>query len=410
MFTLEERATVGRLRSTIGELRKESLPQLPDARIEEDFAELHRAVEHLDAERLRRLAEIDRRRLFERDGHLSAAAWLATRFRVAWGAAREQVRIAHGLDSMERTRRALESGEISMSAVRVLADAQGAEREAFETGEAQLVEAARLHSIGDLQRVVAFWRDRVARDGARDHTGAMRARRRLHASVSLGGMVRVDGDLDPENGESLLVALRAVLDTDARSGDREDREDRTPGQRRADALGEICRQWLDGSDRPRVAGERPHLTVTVDARALGASGGSPVGELDHTGPAGAEFVRRVACDASVRRVVMGPRSEPLDVGRSTPVVPAAMRRAVILRDRHCRFPGCDRPHTWCDSHHVDHWADGGPTSLANLLLLCRRHHGMVHRHEGFALELIDGRPIFRRPDGTELEAAGRAPP
>jgi hypothetical protein len=283
MFTLDERTTVGRIRSTIGELRKESLPELPDARLEDDFAELHRAVELLDAERLRRLAEIDRRRLFERDGHLSAAAWLASRFRVAWGAAREQVRIARGLDSMDRARRALQAGEISMSAVRVLADAQGAEPEAFGTGEAQLVEAARLHSIGDLQRVVAFWRERVARDAARDDAGAMRARRRFHASVSLGGMVRVDGDLDPENGESLLVALRAVMDTDARSGDR---EDRTPGQRRADAMGELCRQWLDGSDRPRVAGERPHLTVTVDSRELAASEGSTVGELDHTGPAG----------------------------------------------------------------------------------------------------------------------------
>jgi predicted restriction endonuclease len=107
---------------------------------------------------------------------------------------------------------------------------------------------------------------------------------------------------------------------------------------------------------------------------------------------------------------MGPRSEPLDVGRRTPVVSAAIRRAVILRDRHCRFPGCDRPQTWCDAHHIEHWADGGPTTLTNLLLLCRRHHGMVHRTGGFALELIDGRPVFRRPDGTELEAAGRAPP
>jgi hypothetical protein len=308
---------------------------------------------------------------------------------------------------MEHARQALEAGEISMSAVRVLADAQGAEPGAFGTGGAQLVEAARMHSVAALQRVVAFWRDRVARDAARDDVGAMRARRRFHASVSLGGMVRVDGDLDPENGESLIVALRAVMDADARSGDR---EDRTPGQRRADAMGEICRQWLDGSDRPRVAGERPHLTVTVDSHELAASGPSAIGELDHTGPARAGLVRQVACDASVQRVVMGPGSEPLDVGRRTPVVPAAMRRAVIVRDRHCRFPGCDRPQTWCDAHHIEHWADGGSTTLANLLLLCRRHHGMVHRHGGFALDLIDGRPIFRHPDGTELEAAGRAPP
>ena len=408
------------LRSVIEALRTDSLSEQPDARIEEDFAELHLAVEHLDAERLRRLAEIDRRRLYERDGHLSAASWLVARFRMAWGAAREQVRIAHGLVAMDRTRRALEAGEVSMSSVRVLANAQTAEPEAFALGEEQLVEAARRHTVADLQRVVAFWRDCVAREATGGGTEAVRARRRLHASATHGGLVRVDGDLDPENGESLLTALRAVLDSETRS--READNDRTPAQRRADALGEICRQWLGGADRPVVAGERPHLTVTVDAAALGivrADGGGEwapasanargaTAELDHTGPLDIEAARQLACDASVMRVVMGPRSEPLDVGRRTPVVPAALRRAVIVRDRHCRFPGCDRPQAWCDAHHVVHWADGGATALANLLLLCRRHHGLVHRTGGFTLELIDGRPVFRRPDGSELE--DRAPP
>jgi hypothetical protein len=137
-------------------------------------------------------------------------------------------------------------------------------------------------------------------------------------------------------------------------------------------------------------------------------GGADPVEFDHTGPVAPDVARRLACDASVRRVVMTPGSEPLDVGRRTSVVPAAMRRAVIVRDRDCRFPGCERPHSWCDAHHVVHWADGGPTSLANLLLLCRRHHGMVHRTGGFRLTLEEGVPVFRRPDGSVLE--GRAPP
>jgi 5-methylcytosine-specific restriction endonuclease McrA len=107
-------------------------------------------------------------------------------------------------------------------------------------------------------------------------------------------------------------------------------------------------------------------------------------------------------------VVLAGPSEPLDVGRRTPVVPPGMRRAVILRDRHCRFPGCDRPQTWCDVHHVVHWADGGPTSLPNLVLLCRRHHGMVHGRSGFRLTMESGHPVFRRPDGSVLEE--RAPP
>jgi hypothetical protein len=392
------------LRSVVESLRSEALAELPDARIEEDFAELHRTMEQLEVERLRRLGEIERRKLHERDGHLSAASWLASTFKVAWGTAREHVRVARALEAMPGTRRALDDGNLSMSAVRVLVAAHRTDPEAFERSEATLVEAARIHQMGDLQRVAAYWREQVEQEGSLDGEDRLRARRRLHASVSFLGMVRLDGDLDPESGETLLTALSAVLDAEARSGIP---DDRTPAQRRADALSEICRQWLDQAERPTVGGERPHVNVTVDADALGTGSGR-IGELDHTGPVSAETAKRLACDASVMRVVMGGRSEPLDVGRRTPVVPAAMRRAVIVRDGECRFPGCDRPQTWCDAHHVVHWADGGPTAVPNLVLLCRRHHRMVHQRGGFTLELFEGRPVFRRPDGSVLE--DRAPP
>jgi hypothetical protein len=402
---------VSELRSTIEAFRSESLAELPDARIEEDFAELHRALEQLETERLRRLAEIERRRLFERDGHLSAATWLASTFKVAWGTAREHLRIARGLEQMAVTRRALDEAELSMSSVRVLVGAREACPEAFAGAERQLVQAARIHSVSDLQRVTSYWRQRVERERTLQGDDELRERRRLHASMTFSGTVRVDGDLDPETGETLLSALGAVLDAEARSRHQDDH--RTPAQRRADALGEICRQWLDRSDRPSVAGERPHLMLTLDARTLqGMAEGTC--ELDHTGPIDPEAARRLACDASVMRVVMSGRSEPLDVGRRTPVVAPAMRRGVIVRDRRCRFPGCDRPHPSCDAHHVTHWADGGPTALANLVLLCRRHHRLVHRPHGFRLDLVDGRAVFRRPDGSILSedsaSEGRAPP
>ncbi len=391
------------LRSAIDALQSELLAELPDAVIEEDFAELHRAMELLEVERLRRLADIERRRLFERDGNLSSASWLNARFNVAWGTARESVRVARALEDMPVTRRALEDGELSLSAARVLTTAHDLDREAFARSEAQLVEAARIHSTGALQRVAAHWRQIVEREQARDGDEALHARRRLHASPTFLGMVRGDFDLDPEGGETLLTALRAVLDAESRSRGPED--ERTPAQRRADALVEICRQWLDLADRPRVAGERPHVTVTLPADALTGAAAGP-SELDDVGPVSVETARRLACDASVTRVVLSGRSEPLDVGRRTPVVPPSMRRAVVVRDRRCRFPGCERPHTWCDSHHVVHWADGGPTAIQNLILLCRRHHRLVHRPGGFRLELVDGRPAFFRPDGSRLEDRG----
>ncbi len=265
------------LRSAIDQLRVHDLSVQPDAMLEEDFAELVRASELLDVERLRRLAEIDRRHTYSRDGFLSAASWLASTFRTGWNWAREQVRVARGLQEMPQTLEALEEGDISMSAVRVLVGAREADPEAFSRCEPQLVDAARAHSVQDLHRVAAHWRRLVEWDrafaGGEDE---LRGQRYLHASPTMGGMVRVDGDLDPETGETLLVALRAVTDAEARSAS-EDR--RTPGQRRADALGEVCRGWLDGADRPKVAGERPHVTMTMDvARQLASA------ELDHTGP------------------------------------------------------------------------------------------------------------------------------
>jgi len=406
------RTSIDEIGSLAETLREDPLQNYPDARVEEDYAALQRAMEVLEAERFRRLADIERRRSFERDGYLSAAAWLADVHRVEWGSARDQVRIARALEEMPETRRALEGGQISMSAVRVLAAARGTDASAFERSEPQLVAAATIHPIRDLQRVVLYWRQRVESERCPTRVNWLHERRRLHASVTLGGMVRVDGDLDPETGETLLSALGAVVDAEARSRTQEDV--RTPAQRRADALGEICRQWLTRRDRPTVAGERPHLVVTVSADALqGGIAGSGaasegVAELDHGGPVHPEVARRVACDASLMRVVMSGASQPLDVGRRTPVVPPAMRRAVVLRDRGCRFPGCDRPPVWCDAHHIVHWAHGGPTALHNLLLLCRRHHRLVHEHGGFTLESLDGQPVFRRPDGSALK--DRAPP
>ncbi len=129
-------------------------------------------------------------------------------------------------------------------------------------------------------------------------------------------------------------------------------------------------------------------------------------ELADVGPIPPEAARRWACDANVSRVITDARSVPLDLGRRTKVVPAALRRAVVARDGTCRFPGCDRPPGWCDAHHVRHWADGGETALGNLVLLCRPHHRLIHR--GFGVQMVDGRPVFSRPDGTAI--GDRAPP
>jgi hypothetical protein len=400
---------VSGLRSALEEYRGEDLSRLPDARVEDGLTELQRMSELLELEKARWLVELDRRGVHRRDGHLSSASWLKARFHVSGAAASEAVRTARALEQMPDAREALEAGEISCSALRVLVHARASDPEAFEASEGLLTDAARRVSVADLHRVITAWRDRVLSE-RRD----LRSGRRLHASVSFGGMVRIDGDLDPEAGETLLCALGAVIDAEAR-GPADEPDPRTPAQRRADALEQICRSYLDRADRPTVGGERPHLVVTVPLRVLASAGGTagltdPAGTpgLDRVGPVSPEVARRLGCDASVTRVVLGPRSEPLDVGRRTPVVPAPIRRALVVRDRSCRFPGCDRPHGWCDAHHVRHWAHGGSTALGNLVLLCRRHHRALHEG-GFSARIEDGRAVFRRPDGTPLEDRGPPP-
>jgi hypothetical protein len=223
---------VSELLSAIDALRAESLGALPDARIEADGAELQRASELLEAERLRRLAEIDRRGVSRFDGQLCTASWLAATHRTAWGSARASVRVARALEQMPRTRAALQGGEVSMAGARLLVRARGVDPAAFAAAEPLLVAAASRHTIGELARCSepggTAWSTTKTR-----LCDPRVSRRRLHASVTLDGMVRVDGDLDPTTGESLLTALGAVEDAEARS---RGSDERTPAQHRADAL------------------------------------------------------------------------------------------------------------------------------------------------------------------------------
>jgi hypothetical protein len=390
------------LRSAVEELQSDDLGAVDDDALETDLGEVLRAADLLHGEALRRIAEVERRGTFVRDGHLSVSSWLAQRFRMAFSVAANNVRAASALRSMPATRRALASGKIGAAALTALVRAREVHPDDFDGAEPLLVEAAGRLGVGDLRRAIVHWRDVIDRQQIERDELARFDRRRLHVSSTFEGIGRVDGDLDPETTEVLITALRSVMDAEVRAN--QDR--RTPAQRRVDALGEICRQWLCFGDRPTVAGERPHVTVTVDLDVLeGRSGG--IAELEHSGPVAGETARRIACDASITRVITRGPSEPLDVGRRTSVVSPALRRALAVRDGGCAFPGCDRPYAWCDAHHVRHWARGGETALSNLVLLCRPHHRSMHAR-GFGVAMSDGRPTFTRRDGMPLE--DRAPP
>jgi hypothetical protein len=223
----------------------------------------------------------------------------------------------------------------------------------------------------------------------------------LHASRTWEGKVRVDGELDPESGEVVLTALEAAMAVP--QGDAAGEHHPSAGHRRAEALTHLCRRYLDRGDT-QVGRESPHLTVLVDLETLRGETGDTC-ELERTGPIPGETARRLACDAKVSRVITRGRSQPLDVGRAVRTVTPAQRKALALRDRSCRFPGCDRPPTWCDAHHIKHWLDQSRTNLDNLILLCRRHHTLIHEH-GFRITGTATHPTFHRPDGTALGRDG----
>jgi hypothetical protein len=390
------------LRSALDELRMEDVRTRSDEALATDLDELERASRVIEAERGRRLVEFERRQTFARDGHLSAAGWLAHRYSLSRSVTEESMRRAQALEQMPAVARAFAEGDLSASAVGVLAGAQAAAPEAFERSETTLLDAARSMGFAALRATTDAWRVAADRDRALEDEDRRHERRRLDVCPDGEGMTRVRGELDAEDGQMLITAVRAQMDAETRSAPGPDA--RTPTQRRADALGEICRAWLASRDRPMIGGERPHVVVTIDVEALAArSGGARV---EDTGAITPETALRLACDADLTRLITRGGSQPLELGRRTKVVPPGLRRAIAVRDGGCRFPGCGRPPGWCDAHHVRHWADGGETSLSNLVMLCRPHHRAIHR--GFGVEMVKGRPVFRRPDGSPID--DRAPP
>jgi hypothetical protein len=276
---------------------------------------------------------------------------------------------------MDHTRQAFAAGDLSECRVRLLVDARADAPDLFRRDEPLLVEQARTLSARVFPRALSHWRRLADPDGAHFDAEAAFLARRLHISPTWDRTVRVDGDLDPESGQIVLTAIRSLAEPAApEPGDR-----RTPAQRRADALTEICRRHLDSTDRPSQAGERPHITLTLSPADLTGNG---LIDLE-TGPITAETARRLACDATITPITIDQQGRPLTAGDARRTIPPPLRRALDLRDQHCTHPGCDMPARWCDTHHITHWAHGGKTTLENLRLLCRPHHRQAHHYQPY---------------------------
>jgi hypothetical protein len=370
-------------------------------RLGDEIAELSA---HLDAATARLLAlirEFDARGGWN-TGFRSCAHWLAWRVGLDLHAARERVRVARALGSLPRLAEALARGELSYAKLRALT------RVATPETEGRLLAVGRAGTAVHVERIVRGWRrvDRQAeaRTAARQHAG-----RELYVHEDEDGSVVVRGRLTPEVGALLVRALEAARETlyqrtraSADSPFAAGPAMQAPArpQQRADALALLAETALHHELDPGAPGERYQVVVHVDAEVLmdPARPGQSVLENGANVPAGTS--QRLACDAS--RVLMRHDAEgrTVEVGARTRTIPPALRRALLHRDRTCRFPGCHV--RVAEGHHVRHWAQGGPTTLSNLVLLCRRHHRAVHE-EGYALSRApDGGFDFSRPDGQPL--------
>ncbi|NYJ01138.1 hypothetical protein HNR19_001836 [Nocardioides thalensis] len=202
---------------------------------------------------------------------------------------------------------------------------------------------------------------------------------------------------DPETGQAIT---HGCPDPDCRHDGRDPRES---GARLFDALVEAARRLQATDSLPHAHGTTARITITTSLDAL-TTRLTETGHLDTDGhlPSGdrlsATAVRRLACDAEIIPTVLGTPGQILDIGRTTRTVPTAIWNALVLRDRHCAFPGCNRLPIACDAHHIHHWADGGTTALHNLILLCRKHHTAIHRTPWtVAIDDDTGRPAWTPP-------------
>ncbi|WP_082556606.1 HNH endonuclease signature motif containing protein [Modestobacter sp. Leaf380] len=345
----------------------------------------------------------------EIDGHTTMASWLRGHGRMSGAAAHRLVAVGRSLENLPAADAAFAAGSITADQVTVLGQIATDERRAAADAEgldlaevdATLTALAAAGTHQDTVLGVGHYLARLDPDGPEPDPTADRG---LTLPVHGDGSRGIRGQLDAIGGEKVATALESLVQADRPAGD-----SRTRAQQLADALVQLCDTHLAAGELPTLRGRKPQVTVVVPLEdLLDPTTGPGAATLGLGAQVSAARARLLACDSQVTRVLMGPDSQPLDLGRSHRIVPAHLRKAVELRDRGCVFTGCGAPKYWCDVHHLVHWIDDGPTSLENSALLCERHHTKVHH--GFRVERQpDNSYRTFRPDDTEIVVGPRLP-
>ena len=335
------------------------------------------------------IRQFDERAGFVQWGLDNCAEWLAWRCDLSMTTAREKVRVAHALKSLPGISSAFASGELSYSKVRSLT------RIAHRDNESDLLTFALRHTashVAERCRELRCGSEGSIKEAANAYANRSLRQRRDHHRNTMTLTV----DLPLDIGELVEKALDKARDDEVL--DIPDLADTAWSTRQADAFINIVREFLEGSSEDSRNSDNYLVTVHVDQTALAGNGGRSALPI--------ESVKRLCCDGQAVVITKDETGEPLSIGRKTRVVPKAIQRALQARDNGgCRFPGCKNSR-YLHSHHVEHWSNGGETSLDNLMLLCTKHHTLVHEG-GFRIEKdFQDRWYFQRPDGVAVPECG----
>ena len=357
----------------------------------EGFADIAAAMDALavqvDCARVSLVQEAQTRGVVTQSSSASAADWLLEHsFHLEPAEAARTVNLARACSLPKNAvlAAAVSGGTVTvrkaMTALRQLAQVE----HALDPGkrEEALASLTQMAQTGYDRHVIAIGRMLMSLVGAdralEDNEKVLRTLTSLRLVPLENGMLAIRGQLDPEAGAVLRAALDP-LSAPNPSTENGGRDLRPAERRRAEALIEICRRaTAAGGAAPATT--KAQVVVTIDYERLAGAIRGAGRTLDGT-VLSPQAVRKLACDASIIPMVLGSQSQPLDVGRTKRLVTPALLAALWARDKGCTFPGCGRPPQWCDAHHVRHWADGGPTNLTNLTLLCAHHHTFVHTHD-----------------------------
>ena len=428
------RVALAAVEQGLGGLGEANLWTLSGAELLELRADLEAVRARLDAQVLAATREVDGRGAAAAAGAASTAAWLRHKLLLHPGAAKAEVALAKDLEGeLTVTGQALRAGEVTRDQAAAVAAAMRAlpggvdpatrrRAETWLLTEAARFDVAAMHKLGrHLVQVVDPERGAaLERDEARQA-----ARQELTLTHGADGARRFRGQLGPDGGALLDAALAAVAGP--RPAQDGTPDPRTPGQRRAEGLLELIALATHTDAMPEHGGEPVTLTVITTRDHLAQARNqhndpgvcvahpdsgdpiAPAATLEDGTPLSPETTRRLGCDAWLVAAIVDTDLDVLDIGRLSRVIPRPMRRALIVRDHGCAFPGCGRPPRWCHGHHIRHWAHGGPTALANLVLLCGRHHRTIHHH-GWDVDLApDGHPRFHPPPWIDPTRTPRPP-